>query len=266
MIAGLLHQVPGVECTSAGAGAPPWCRLSPGDYTQRKTKWVRQIIIHTTKGIANQTIRPGRGPGGKDKVVADFWRGDPQHSAAQLVVDTDGSIACLADLATVAAYHATTSNDWSVGIEMYQEGDGSLYEATLTSTVALCRVLCEALAIPYQMHHAPYRSGVIVDRLKHGGADCVGIFGHRDQAWDFDRNTAARGQGDPGGAIYARLRNNGCEAFDFAKREDLSKWVTRQQKLRRLGEQVTVDGVCGPGTMAAMRRRDFRSGQELDAA
>lgn len=258
LIAGLLHEVPGVECLSPGAGSPPWLRLSPGDYKQRQTKWVRQIVLHTTKGISSQQIRPGKGPGGRDKVVADFWRNDPQHSAAHLVVDTDGSVACLADLATVSAYHATSANDWSVGIEMYQEHDGSIYEATLASTVAICRVICEALAIPYQMHHAAYRNAP-VERLVPGGRDCVGIYGHRDQ-------TDRRGQGDPGGGIYARLRADGCEGFDFGKREDLDRWITRQQRLRAMGEQVDVDGICGPGTMAAMRRRGFKSGAEIDAA
>jgi hypothetical protein len=258
LIAGLLHEVPGVECLSPGAGSPPWLRLSPGDYKQRSTKWVRQVVIHTTKGIAPQTIRPGKGPGGRDKVVAEFWKGDANHSAAHIVVDTDGSVACLGDLATICAYHATTANDWSVGIEMYQESDGSIYEATLASTVAVCRVICEAMGIPYQMHHAAYRNGP-VERLVPGGRDCVGIYGHRDQ-------TDRRGQGDPGGAIFARLRADGCEGFDFGKREDLDKWIGRQMKLRSLGETVDVDGICGPGTIAALRRRGFRTGLELDAA
>lgn len=256
LIGGALHEVPGVECLSPGAGSPSWLRLAPGDYCQRKTKWVRGIVLHTTKGIAPQTIRPGKGPGGKDRVVAEFWRGDPNHSAAHVVVDTDGSVACLADLATICAYHATTANDWTVGIEMYQEGDGGIYEATLTSTVAVCRAICEAMSIPYQMHHAAYRNAP-VERLVPGGRDCVGIYGHRDQ-------TDRRGLGDPGGSIYARLRADGCEGFDFGRREDLDKWIGRQMKLRSLGEVVDVDGICGPGTIAAMRRRGIKRGAELD--
>lgn len=258
LIAGLLHDVPGVECLSPGAGSPPWLRLSPGDYKMRQTKWVRQIVLHTTRGIAPQTIRPGRGKGGRDRVVAEFWRNDPNHSAAHIVVDSDGSVACLGDLATVCAYHATTANDWSVGIEIAQEPDGSLYEVQLASTVAVCRVICEAMGIPYQMHHAAYRNAP-VERLVPGGRDCAGIYGHRDQ-------TDRRGLGDPGGAIYARLRADGCEGFDFQKREDLDKWIGRQIKLRAMGEAVDVDGICGPGTMAAMRRRGFKTGAELDAA
>lgn len=258
LIAGLLHEVPGVECLSPGAGSPPWLRLAPGDYKQRATKWVRQIVVHTTKGIDPQIIRPGGGPGGRDKVVADFWRHDPQHSAAHIVVDADGSVACLADLATVAAYHATSANDLSVGIEMYQESDGSVWQATIDSTVAICGVIADVLGIPRQMHHAPY-AGRPIARLVTGGADVVGLYGHRDQ-------TDRRGRGDPGGAIYAALRGAGWEGFDFGARQDLDRWISRQQKLRAMGEHVDVDGICGPGTMAAMRRRGFRTGPELDAA
>ena len=258
LIGGLLHEVPGVECLSPGAGSPPWLRLAPGDYCQRRTKWTRQIVVHTTKGIDPQVIRPGKGAGGRDRVVAEFWRGDPQHSAAHIVVDTDGSVACLADLATVAAYHATSANDLSVGIEMYQESDGSIWQATIDSTVAICGVIADVLGIPRQLHHAPY-AGRPIARLVTGGADVVGLYGHRDQ-------TDRRGRGDPGGAIYAALRGAGWEGFDYGARQDLDRWIARQQKLRAMSESVAVDGICGPGTMAAMRRRGFRTGLELDAA
>src|SRR5690606_41324392 len=62
-------------------------------------------------GLWPQHVIPGAGKGGRDRVVADFWRNDPTHSAAHLVVDTDGSVACLADLARDAAYHATVGGD-----------------------------------------------------------------------------------------------------------------------------------------------------------
>ena len=49
LIGGTLHEVPGVECLSPGAGSPSWLRLAPGDYKQRATKWVRGVVLHTTK-------------------------------------------------------------------------------------------------------------------------------------------------------------------------------------------------------------------------
>lgn len=235
-----------------------WARLHPGDYRERRTPWVRQVIIHTTKGMWPQKVLPGRGSAGASKIVADFWRGDPTHSAAHLVVDRDGSVACLADVADHTAYHATYSNEWSVGIEMYQERDGGIFDAVLESTVKLVRALCTELSIPFQVTADPYRNAPI-ERMVDGGRDCVGIFGHRD-------NTDRRGRGDPGDEIYARLVDAGAEPLRFGDQQDLAAWRPRQKRLNGWGEKLTVDGVCGPGTMIAMRKLGFKHGREIDAA
>ena len=257
LIGGLYFTVPGVDVVSPGE--VPWCSLDPGDYRQRRTPWVRAIVLHTTKGLHPQHIIPGRGPGNADKVVADFWRKDPKHSAAHIVVDTDGTAACLGDLARVTAYHATVSNEWSVGIEMYQLADGGIYEATLASTVSICRTICQALSIPFQVVADRY-AGRPLERLLKGGPDVIGIYGHRD-------NTHDRGRGDPGDAIITELVHGGAEPFEYAKRQDISTWMRRQLWLvQRRGEHLDVDGICGPRTVAAMLRQGFRNGREIDAA
>lgn len=255
LIAGVIIPVEGLAI--ANPTDTTWCRLDPADYRQRKTTWIRQIIVHGTRGGWPQAIRPGAGAGGRDKVVAEFWRGDPEHSAAQLVVDTDGTVACLCDLAHVAAYHATVSNDWSIGIEMAQVGESEVYEATLAATVRLVRALCYHFAIPFQMPTA--YQGKPLERMLTGGKDCVGVFGHRD-------NTTRRGRGDPGDAIMAALEQATAERMDFDRDQDIMMWKLRQAKLNAMGETLTVDGICGPGTMAAMRRHGFESGRELDAS
>lgn len=276
LIAGLVVPVQGV--TIHNPLDTKWCRLNPRDYKQRSTKWVRSIMQHTTKGIDPQHLVLGEGPPGKDELVAKFWQNDPTQSAAHIIVDNDGTAACLADLATIQAYHATTINDWSVGIETYQNPGGVLYEAAIATTVRITQAICEHMGIPFQMHGAPYRPGRIVERLKHGGADCVGVFGHRDQAWKFPNQLGAterviypdgyanRGRGDPGDLIMLAIRKAGAEPFDFEKREDLSVWMRRQQHLVNIGERLTVDGVAGPGTMAALRRRGLKNGRAVDAA
>lgn len=266
LIGGLYFDVPGVEVVSPGPGAPSWLKLSPGDCRPRRTPWVRQIIVHTTKGKHPQRVIPGRGAGDRDRAVADFWRNDPMHSAAHIVIDNDGSVACLADLAFVTCYHATTSNDYSVGIEVYQEASGGIYEAALDALVKLVPVICEVLEIPFQIVGDRYVSGRILERMKHGGADCVGIFGHRDQAWDFEKLRAARGRGDPGDEVYVRLIAAGAEPLCFAARGDIGAWKHRQVKLNMWGAQLVVDGICGPATIRAMRRFGFANGRELDAA
>lgn len=258
LIGGLFIGVPGLEILSPGPDAPPWCQLDPGDYRARKTSWVRQIIIHTTKGIEPQHIIPGAGPSGREQVVAEFWRGDPQHSAAQVVIGSDGKVACLCDLAKVAAYHATTCNDYSVGIEVYQERDGGIYEAAIAALGLLVPALCEAFQIPFQIPTA-YDNRPLT-RLVGGGPDCVGVFGHRD-------NTTRRGRGDPGDAVFAELELRGAERLDFEARDDLTRWKRRQQRLTTFGAKaIVIDGIAGPSTVHAMRRFGFASGRAIDVA
>ena len=259
LIAGELIPVAGLTVLPpASHGGPSWCVLDAGDYRERHTGWVRQIIVHSTKGQWPQSVNPGAGAPGKAQIVADFWRGDPTHSAAQLVVDLDGSIACLCDLAYTCAYHAEGSNDWSIGIEMYQLNDGSLYEATLSSTVILIEFLCRRFGIPFQMPRGPYRNrplsrmetGSGSTRHQLGGPDCCGVFGHRD-------NTSNRGPGDPGDAIWQELAALGCERLDFEAKEDLLVGKERQTALNSRGAHLTVDGICGPASWSAMRQLGF---------
>ena len=276
LVAGVVIPVEGVDVSNPVNST--WAKLSPDDYKRRKTSWVRAVVMHTTKGIHPQHVKPGKGPGGKDKLLADFYRGDKDHNGAHLVADNDGTAACLVDLSTAAAYHATTANDWTVGIEIYQEADGGIYEAAIATAVRLARAVCDAFDIPFQIHSGVYRAGRIVERLRDGGKDCVGIYGHRDQAWRFPWQLApeqrkkypdgyaARGRGDPGDHIMLELARAGADCFDFDRDEDLTAWQRRQRKLNALGAKLTVDGVAGPSTMDALRRLGFASGRDLDAA
>lgn len=251
LIGGIVHSVAGLDIVNPVDG-PSWCKLDPGDGRRRRTPWVRQVIVHGTRGGWPQNVLPGAGKGDRAKVVADFWRGDPTHSAAHLIVDTDGKVACLCDLASTTAFHATVSNEWSVGIEMAQLGAGDVYEATLGATVRLVAALCDLLGIPKQM---PDRyEGRPLKRLLDGGPDFAGVYGHR-------HNTDRRGRGDPGDAVFLELAAAGFERFDLDTGADLAAWKRRQAKLG-----VKADGIVGPGTMAALRAAGYASGRELDAA
>lgn len=262
LINGTLYDIPGVSVISPGQFS--WAKLDQRDFRARPTAWVRQITIHTTKGMSKQYVRAGKGPGGKDKVVADFWRGDPNHSAAQLVVDNDGSIVCLCDLLKTEAYHATTVNTWSVGIEMYQESDGGIYDAVFESAVKLVLRLCDLFGIPLQGEARPYKEGVILERLKHGGKDAVGVFGHRDNAWDFDRNGSTRGRGDPGDEIFLRLRAAGMLLHRYDDKPipgDRAYWSKVQDGLnKKYGINIGTDGVCGPETVRTLRKYGLWNG------
>jgi hypothetical protein len=259
-------------------GGPDWATLGPEDYRERPTTAVTQVICHTTGGLWPQNVRPGKGPAGHAKQIADMWRGadhgggERVHSAAQLIIDFDGTVTCLGDLVRQMAYHAEMSNPYSVGVEASTLPDGSIYEATLVAYVRLLCVLTWSglpgaglLPIPAQVHAGPYR-GVPLARMETGngptrhqlgGPDCAGVFGHRD-------NTSERGRGDPGDEIMTRLVTQvGFEALDYATDEDLAVGKRRQAVLVARGEPIAIDGVFGPRTAAAMQRQGFRRWRDV---
>lgn len=284
VVAGVQVDVPGVRVLNVTDDAR--AKLSPEDYKKRASRVVKKIVVHTTKGISPTKVFPGRGPEGRAFIVSNHWKGDPLRSAAQLVADGH-LVLCLADLATICAHHATTANDDSIGLEMYQESNGGIYEGTLDNAVRIIRALCglsfddrfaHTIAIPYQIAGDRYVAGKIIERLKFGGDDFSGIFGHRDQAWMFPEyldavkrakyphGYAGRGAGDPGDDIGQRLIADGCEPFKLASREDLTAWMHRQRRLNMWGAKLAVDGLPGPATFAAMKKLRFAHGREIDAA
>src|SRR5690349_23006264 len=59
------------KLTIIGPGDAEWCALDPGDYRERgPNDWIRQIIIHTTKGDWPQAILQEHGSGGKAERTA----------------------------------------------------------------------------------------------------------------------------------------------------------------------------------------------------
>lgn len=277
LIRGALLPVPGLTIIPpASHGGPDWARIDRGDCTARST-WVRQVIVHTTAGAWPQPILPGAGPGGEGARYADIWQSDPAHSAAHLVVDSAGTVACLADLVTTTAYHAEGSNPWSIGIEMFQGIGGLLHQATIDATAVLVAAICDAVGIPEQMPRGPYR-GAPIDRMEVtgptvptgrrqlGGPSCVGVLGHRD-------NTSARGRGDPGDAIWTALAALGFEDLDYHGGEDLDVGRARQRALNAAangrGETwrpLLVDGLVGPASLERARELKYPRWRDVPAA
>lgn len=259
LVEGAIVPVEGVEIDNPNTAT--WCKLGPEDYRTRRERVVA-IVLHTTKGIWPQHVIPGAGPGGKDEDVANYWRlsgeGKKRSSATPIVVDTDGTAGCLADVVRAAGHHATTANPYTLGIEMYQLANGGIYEATLATTVRITRALCAALSIPWQIAIDTYSGGPVA-RIANDGRSVYGIYGHREQTND-------RGHGDPGDPIVNEHVLAGCEGFRMGRGEDLEAWERRQRKLNAMGEKLTVDGLAGPSTILAMRRHGFASGRQIDAA
>jgi hypothetical protein len=179
--------------------------------------------------------------------IVRYWTGSSRNAGAHLVVNFDGSVVNTADLQTEQTYHAGTVNDVTVGIEICQKADGSLYSVQLDFVVRLIDWITATMGIQRQFHD-PYHGGP-VERIHAGGHDVCGVYAHRDQ-------TSNRGRGDPGDEIFARLFAAGYERFDCAAGIDLAVWKTRQQQLGL----PTVDGVPGPETCRALAAKGFASG------
>lgn len=249
LIRGNLVPVPGLTIIPPETnGGPDWAFMSPRDYRMR-SKRCRQILLHTTKGNWPQYVRIGRGTGGKAKSTARFWQDDPAPSGAHIVVDNNGDVACLVDLAEICTYHATVSNEYAVGIEMYQESDGGIYEAVYDAVVKLVPALCDALDIPFTVVADPY-TGHPLERFLDGAPDFYGVCGHRN-------NTEQRGRGDPGDEVFARLIAAGGEPVIAARHEDVERAKARQVWLNAHGGRLVVDGLPGPASMAESRRQGF---------
>lgn len=260
VIAGIVEEVPGVRVLSWKDNPNLRLRIGTGlDGRQRFTSFVRGIVLHTTKGIPGgqdqrpQKILPGFGPDtNAEERAARFWATSPIQAGAHIVVDHDGSVACLCDLATEVSYHAGEVNEVSVGCEIFQGRDAELYEGQLDIVVQLVDFLTRRFGIQRQFQSV-YRKAP-VPRIASGAQDVVGVYGHRDV-------TTNRGEGDPGNAIFDRLRVAGYEPFDFSTPTDKITWKQRQEWLvRQFGANIKPDGVPGPKTVAALRKAGYANG------
>jgi hypothetical protein len=225
----------------------PKFKLKPIDGRKRPHTWVRGIVLHTTKGLTPQTIKPGLGPNYKrDEKVAQMWSLDSRRAGAHLIVDSDASWVCTCDLQEFAAYHAGNVNSVTIGIEIYQESKGSLYQKQLESVITMVDFLTRHFSIQRQIHW-PYHGHAIKRGLQRG-IDMVGVYGHRDCSNN-------RGHGDPGDSIFQMLRHAGYESFDFQLEEDKGTWEERQKNLNLL-----PDGIPGPRTVTTLKKCGYKHG------
>ncbi len=223
---------------------------------------VSGIVLHTTKGkVLKGPPKPGFGKfsNAAEKVVA--WWGKPENkhgrAGAHLLIDADGTISCLADLQGMYTWHAKAANKHTIGIEILQLADGTLYEGQLQTVVTLLDHLTRRFGIQRQFH-APYVKPEGSSHRLHTGADFVGIFGHRDQTHD-------RGPGCPGHQIFDLLKKAGYESFDAnalvevtgkkVKGADRVVWAQRQVELNaklKLKLKLVTDGIPGLKTRDAL--------------
>jgi hypothetical protein len=245
---GVAVPVPGVNVI--GPGSTSWAHPSPEDGKPR-TRKPQQIILHKTLADDPERVMPGVGPLGHPQRTVEAWAADKTQSGAPIVVGGD-AVACLADVVLWEGWHANQANDRSIGIEHCEELGGIVYQATLDNGTAVVMALVSALGIQLQVPRA-YRNKPLT-RFANGGADLIGVFGHRDV-------TAKRGVWDPGVVLFQLLvAHYNAEQFDFEAEEDLVEWKSRQTWLNTRGAGLAVDGIPGAKTTAALRSAGYVDG------
>lgn len=213
------------------------------DMRMRTTRWVRNIVLHNTKN-RKTIIAKGKGPETKlEKRIARWWSIDGNNAGAHLCVDWDGTIGCHCDLLKHAAYHAGRINDVSIGIELFEDSTGKVYEYQLEVAVKLINFLTQVFQIQRQIPSSA--SNRVIPRAASGGKDLVGIIGHCH---------VYRGKpDDPGVHIFEYLENAGYEILNFWVNNDLLTWKSRQYKLGFTSKDC--DGIAGPMTINALQAR-----------
>ena len=168
-------------------------------------KAVAHVVLHTTGGYPDskhptpQRIRP-EAAAPRHCLATDvhaYWSRTDRIGAAHILIDADGAVYQIADLSTRAMYHCVGYNQVSIGVEVVQQSDSSLFAAQLVSVVALCSWLADTFKLPRSVA-MPY-TGV------RDVVDGVGVLGHRDLS-------SNRGSGDPGDFVMEALVDAGWAA------------------------------------------------------
>jgi hypothetical protein len=196
IIDGQRVETPGMQ-TISWLDDPAVPRVKDG--RRRVPQSARAIVLHTVHGKLGPLSDVPSVPSVRAERYARYQAGTAREVSWHLTVDTDGTIVQSADVAAWTCWHATAVNGWTVGIELVQESDGTVYRPQLAAVVALCDLLCARLGIERRV---PARAGVpivgVVGRLTGTDGPWSGVFGHRNQ-------TRQRGPGDPGSFVFHAL-------------------------------------------------------------
>lgn len=165
----------------------------------------KAIVLHTVHGKRG-ALKTGGKPSKRAESYARYQAATARDVSWHFTIDTDGTVVQSADPALWLCWHAGAVNGWTIGIELVQDADGTLYDATLASVVALCELLCASLAIPRRLPvNASGKSAQgVIAALTGARGPWGGVFGHRNQ-------THNRGPGDPGDQPFEALLRAGFE-------------------------------------------------------
>lgn len=186
----------------------PFQTVKLPDITKQGTsrrKDIAHVVLHTTGGYPDSrhpTPQRIRSEAAESKHcqarnIHAYWSRTDRIGAAHILVDADGSVYQITDLSTRAMYHCVGYNQVSIGVEVVQQRDSSLFAAQLVSVVELCEWLALRFSLPRSVA-VPY-TGV------RSVVDGVGVLGHRDLS-------SNRGSGDPGDFVMEALVDAGWAA------------------------------------------------------
>lgn len=252
LINGELVTVPGVPVLPPDS--LPWIKLYKGNARTR----CQQALIHKTIADDREHVDEEPGPvadfGGIKPTLEEWFRS--QRSGTQLIAGFDGTVVCTEDLVRFESYHGHEANALSFGIEIKEHYLGSVHRITIVNAVKVVLAACSKIGIQWQCP-TKYINNKPNPRFNYhdGGADMVGIFGHRDA-------TEHRGYWDPGDVVFDVFEELGhVERFDFYAKQDIDVWSKRQEWLASEGYyKGRIDGIAGAGTAAALKELGYPDG------
>lgn len=244
-----------------------------------RTRPIRAIFAHTVHGRRSRVLKPGGKPSDLDFLYNRSIRNSTRKASWDFTVDLDGSVVWQNDPLESYTWHAGQVNAFSIGFEMVTEADGTMYEDTIRAAARMVVFLCEQLGIQKQtawddVHDRPEAGRIARLDPGRGGADCVGVFGHRNvwkaRSKDDPTIVPAKGFGDPNDYLFQELVNqHRFERFSFVAPpgqtpEDQRVWKERQQVLGFTGRDV--DGIPLTKTVGRLKEAGYPNGIWVDRA
>lgn len=242
-----------------------------------RVRTIRSIFAHTVHGRTSRTLKPGGKASDQDFLYNRSLRNSTRRASWDFSVDLDGSVVWQNDPLQTYTWHAGQVNAFSIGFEMVTEPDGTMYEDTIRAAAKMVTFLCEQLGIQKQtawdtVHDRPEAGRITRLDPGRGGADCVGVFGHRNvwkaRSKDDPTLVPMRGFGDPNDYLFQELVNHHrFERLSFVApsgvvTEDKQVWMDRQKELGFTGRDV--DGLPLTNTVARLKNAGYPNGIWVD--
>lgn len=243
-------EIPGIKTVCwADAGS----KIKYVTDKDNRAKTIRGIVIHTHEGKLNRVLKPGLGPNTTmDDRLASYQTNTDRYVSWDYTIDLNGDVTCQNDPAVHYTWHGNNTNPYTLGIELIQESDGSLYDHQLDKVVLFLDFLTNKLGIQRQIPWDKTKNEPVltqIPRIRDGnGQNVVGIYGHVNI-------TSQRGIGDPGSHIFNKLKAAGYEGFELNKNEDVDTWKARQTQLG-----LTADGLPLKDTVEKLKISGNKSG------